>query len=128
MANARRDFHHKVAVGLVRAYDAIAIEDLRVKGLARGMLAKSVHDAGWGQFTTILASKAESAGRVLVKVNPAGTSQTCSACLGHVPKGLGVREHRCPRCGFVEDRDINAALNVQRLGRSHRGEVSSGRL
>lgn len=128
VANQRRDFHHKVAAGLVRAYDAIYIEDLNVKGLARGMLAKSVHDVGWGQFTTILASKAESAGRVLVKVNPAGTSQTCSACLGHVPKDLGVRVHRCHHCGFVEDRDINAALNVQRLGRSLRGEVSSGHL
>lgn len=126
VANARRDFHHKVAVGLARTYDAIAIEDLNVKSLARGMLAGAVHDVGWGQFTTILASKAESAGRVLVKVNPAGTSQTCSACLGHVPKDLGVRVHRCPHCGFAEDRDINAALNIQRLGRSHRGEVSSG--
>lgn len=128
VANARKDFHHKVAVGFVRTYDAIAIEDLNVKGLARGMLAGAVHGAGWGQFTTILASKAECAGRVLVKVNPAGTSQTCSACLGHVPKDLGMRTHRCHHCGFVEDRDINAALNIQRLGRSRRGEVSCGRL
>jgi len=125
VANARRDFHHKLALGLVRAYDSIAIEDLNVKGLAGSMLAKSVHDAGWAQFTQTLADKAECAGRDLVRVNPAGTSQTCSACLAHVPKDLSVRIHRCV-CGLVLDRDVNAALNIQRLGRSLRRGAGNG--
>lgn len=117
--NARRDFHHKTARSLVRVYDSIAIEDLNVKGLARGMLARSVSDVGWAQFTKILAAKAEEAGRELIVVNPAGTSQQCSACGAMVHKNLSVRVHRCP-CGYVADRDENAARNVHRLGQSRR--------
>ncbi len=59
----RRDFHRKVASGLVVQFDTIKVENLNIKGLAAGMLAKHVHDAGWGQFSEILAGKAESAGR-----------------------------------------------------------------
>jgi putative transposase len=88
VANQRRDFHHKSALALVREYGLIAVEDLNVKGLAGSMLAKSVHDAGWSQFVSILSDKAECAGRTLVKVNPAGTTQRCSACGEHVPKTL----------------------------------------
>jgi putative transposase len=122
--NVRSDFHHKTALDIVRRYDRIGIEDLNVKGLAGGMLAKQVHDAGWAQFTTILAAKAECAGRELVKVNPRGTSQECSECHAEVRKSLSVRVHRCPHCGFTTDRDHNASCNVeQRLGRSRRGGV-----
>jgi putative transposase len=78
--------------------------------------AKSVHDAGWSQFVSILSRKAEEAGRTLVKVNPAGTTQRCSACGEHVPKTLAQRVHDCPACGLVVGRDLNAALNVLRLG------------
>lgn len=80
-------------------------------------------DAGWGQFTAILVSKAESAGRELVKVNPAGTSQACSACGAVVPKTLAQRTHRCPGCGYTASRDMNAAINVllKGLGPSPRG-------
>jgi len=119
--NARKDFHHKTARDLVRRYDRIAIEDLHVRGLAGGMLARPVHDAAWAQFTTILAAKAEEAGRDLVKVDPRGTSQTCSACGVEVRKALSVRIHRCPHCGYVADRDHNAARNIHRLGHSRRG-------
>lgn len=124
--NARNDFHHKVALDLVRRYDRIAIEDLNVKGLAGGMLARQVADAGWAQFARILASKAESAGRELVRVDPRGTSQLCSACGAEVPKDLSVRVHRCPHCGYTADRDINAARNVQRRGHRRRGGVADG--
>lgn len=116
----RRDFHHKTALSLVRAYDMIAIEDLNVKGLAGGMLAKSFADVGLGDFTTILVNKAECAGREVVKVNPAGTSQRCSVCDTVVKKDISVRVHHCPACGFQEDRDVNAALNILRLGRDLR--------
>lgn len=118
VARVRRDFHRKTAIALVRKYDTIAVEDLNVRGLARGMLAKSVHDVGWGQFVAILAEEAEKATRVLVAVNPRGTSQACSDC-GAVPdirKGLGDRLHACPACGYTAHRDYNSARNILALG------------
>lgn len=114
---ARRDFHFKTALKLVERYDVIAVEDLNVRGLARGMLATSVNDAAWGRFFEILCFKAESAGRTFVAVNPSGTSQVCSGC-GCEPrerKTLSVRVHRCAECGLVLDRDTNAARNVLHL-------------
>jgi putative transposase len=120
IANQRRDFHHLVARGLVDVFGKIACEDLNIRGLASSMLAKSVHDAGWSQFLSILSSKAECAGRTLVRVNPAGTTQRCSQCGEHVPKTLSQRWHHCPACGLSLGRDPNAARNVllegQRLG------------
>lgn len=110
----RHDFHFKTALDLVRRYDFIAVEDLNIAGLARMRLAKSVHDAGWGQFLHALRTKAESAGRTIVAVNPRGTSQECSGC-GHTPekrKTLSVRTHECVECGLVLDRDVNAAINI----------------
>jgi putative transposase len=118
VANVRKDFHHKTARALVERADRIYVEDLNIKGLAGGMLAKSVHDAGWGQFISILASKAECAGREFLKVDPRGTSQVCSECGAEVRKDLSVRVHDCPHCGYVADRDVNAARNV--LGRGLR--------
>lgn len=112
VANVRRDFHHKTARAIVQKYDRIAVEDLNVKGLAASRLAGPVHDAGWGQFVTILSAKAEEAGRPLVRVDPNGTSQECSGCGEVVRKDLSVRVHRCPRCGLALDRDVNAARNI----------------
>ena len=84
------------------------------------MLAKSVHDAGWSQFLAILVVKVEETGRILVAVNPAGTTQRCSHCGERVPKPLSQRWHRCPACGLSLGRDPNAARNMlleaQRLG------------
>src|SRR5712692_2118095 len=111
VANQRRDFHHKSAHTLVREYGLIAVEDLNIKGLAGSILAKSVHDAGWSQFISILSDKAAEAGRTFVKVNPAGTTQDCSACGKHVPKTLSERWHSCA-CGLSMGRDLNAARNV----------------
>jgi putative transposase len=120
VANQRRDFHHKVARNLVEHYGCLAVEDLNIQGLAGSMLAKSVHDAGWSQFLAILAVKAEEAGRTMIRVNPAGTTQRCSQCGEVVPKTLSVRWHTCPACGLSLGRDPNAARNVllaaQRLG------------
>jgi len=112
--NQRADFHHKESRKLVNEYGVIAVEDLNVKGLAGGMLAKSVHDAGWNSFINMLAYKAESAGRELVKVNPRGTSQTC-LCGARVPKTLKDRWHDCPACGLSAGRDhVSAQLILQR--------------
>lgn len=109
---ARKDFHHKAALSLVRKYDLIAVEKLNVKELVRGMLSRAVSDAAWGAFLTVLTAKAESAGRQVIAVDPRGTSQQCSACNEVVLKDLGVREHRCTHCGLVLDRDVNAARNI----------------
>ena len=97
--NQRAHFHHEVSRWIVNRYGLIAIEDLNVKGLAAGMLAKSVRDAGWSSFFSMLSYKAEYAGRELVKVDPRGTSQTC-VCGTRVPKGLSDRWHKCPACGL----------------------------
>jgi len=114
IARQRADFHHKAALKFVREFDAIAVEDLNVKGMVRNHhLAKSISDAGWSQFIVILTSKAESAGRVVIKVNPAYTSQDCSQCGHRVRKTLATREHRCVNCGFVAHRDHNSALAVK---------------
>lgn len=115
--NQRTDFHHKVARALVNTYSIIAVEDLHIKGLASGMLAKSVNDAGWGGFIAKLTYKAEEAGRLLVKVNPRGTSQTC-LCGAEVPKTLSQRWHVCTSCGLFAARDHVSAQLILRLGLS----------
>jgi putative transposase len=112
----RRDFLHNVSRRLVDANGLIAVEDLNFKGLASGMLAKSVHDAAWATFIFYLTYKAESAGRVLVKVDPRGTSQTCT-CGAGVRKTLKEREHLCLSCGLVADRDhVSAQIILARAG------------
>lgn len=111
-ARVRTTFHHQIAARLVRENAVIAIEDLNIHGLGRGILSRDVHDAGWGKFTEILISKAESAGRSVIKVDPRNTSQSCSGCGVIVRKTLAVRTHDCSECGLVLDRDVNAARNV----------------
>lgn len=101
----RKDFQYKIANGLTRCYGLIAVEDLNIKGLVRTRLAKSIFDAAWGQFITILSAVAVKCGVRVVKVNPHGTSQDCSRCGTKVPKTLSVRTHECPKCGLVMDRE-----------------------
>ncbi|MEU9364472.1 RNA-guided endonuclease TnpB family protein [Streptomyces avermitilis] len=115
VADARREFHHQLSTRLIRENQAIAVEDLAVKGLARTRLAKSVHDAGWSQFVGMLEYKAKRYGRTFVKTGRfEPTSQVCSTCGHHDgPKPLAVREWTCTACGSVHDRDHNAAKNVK---------------
>lgn len=114
----RRDFHHKESRKIVDNNGLIAVEDLNVKGLASGMLAKSVNDAGWSNFLFMLAYKAESARRVFVKVDPRGTSQTC-LCGAEVRKTLAIRIHECKACGLVADRDhVSAQLILAKVSPS----------
>jgi putative transposase len=114
VANQRKDFQHKLSHWLVQQYGTIAVEQLNIKGLAGGMLAKSVHDAGWSGFLQMLAYKAESAGRKFIPVRAAGTSQTC-VCGASVPKRLSDREHVCTACGLIADRDhVSAQVILQR--------------
>jgi putative transposase len=121
----RTDFHHKVALRLVRENDTISHEDLQTANLLKNHhLAKSISDAGWSQFLSILSHKAACAGRRVVAVPPAYTSQTCSGCGVIVHKGLSVRWHTCSDCGTSLHRDHNAAKNIQRAGLALRGGVA----
>ncbi|MFD9590744.1 RNA-guided endonuclease InsQ/TnpB family protein [Streptomyces sp. NPDC059980] len=115
VADARREFHHQLSTQLISENQGIAVEDLSVAGLARTRLAKSVHDAGWASFISMLEYKAQRYGRTLVKIGRfTPTSQTCSTCgVKDGPKPLNVREWTCAACGTVHDRDHNAALNVK---------------
>ena len=117
--NRRSDFQHKLANRLINEYDRIVIEDLSIKGLAKGFLAKQVSDAAWGAFIQKLEDKAERADRIVVKVNPSGTSQTC-LCGNRVEKKLFQRWHDCPSCGYSERRDVvSAKVILQRAGSAH---------
>ena len=119
VADKRKDFHFKAANNLLKEYDIIAVEDLNIKGLAKSRLAKSVNDAGWGNFLSILTNKAENAGLLVIPVKASGTSQDCSSCGVKVPKKLHERWHDCPHCGCSLDRDHNAAINIKNRAVGH---------
>jgi putative transposase len=117
---ARADFHHKTALALVRQYDTIYHEALQTANMLKNHhLAKSIADARWSAFLAILSFKAAYAGKAVVAVPPAFTSQACSGCGVLVHKGLSVRWHSCPACGTSLHRDHNAALNILRRGQEH---------
>jgi putative transposase len=120
VAGTRRDWQHKLSTAIIRENQAVYVEDLSVKGLARTRLAKSVHDAGWAQFTTMLEYKAARYGRIFAKVDRwLPTSQTCSVCFViDGPKPLNVREWTCGACQTTHDRDVNAARIVLAAGRA----------
>ena len=143
MARQRRDFAHKTALELVRNNDFIAVEALLIPnmvrkatpkpdpdlpghflpngGSAKSALTNSILDAGWGGFLDILQAKAESAGRVIVKVNPANTSRTCASC-GYIdPENRHGKAFKCLTCGHADDADFNAAENILRAGLALRG-------
>jgi putative transposase len=139
VANQRKDFLHKQARILVDTYDTLVFEDLSPSNLSRrpkrrldeetgqylpngasakSGLNKSIQDAGWTMFQQLCACKAAEAGRQVLFVNPHKTSQICSACGEEGPhKDLSERVHICIHCGVVLDRDLNAALNILKLGR-----------
>ncbi|MGW4957921.1 RNA-guided endonuclease InsQ/TnpB family protein [Nonomuraea sp. NPDC004186] len=127
VADARRDFHHQTSTQLIRENQAIYVEDLAVKGLARTRLAKSVHDAGWSAFVSMLEYKAKLYGRQFAKVGRFfPSSKLCSAC-GALAETmpLNVRKWSCP-CGAVHDRDVNAAINILAAGRAERQNACGG--
>jgi putative transposase len=115
--NQRNDFQHKLSRDLINEYGTIFVEDLNVRGLSRGMLSKSVHDAGWAMFFQKLSYKAESAGRQFLTVNARGTSQRCPCGEANI-KLLKDREHVCVYCGLVTTRDHASAMEILRLGLS----------
>jgi len=137
----RTDFHHKTALALVRQFDTIYHEAIQPTNLSRRAapvpdgnggylpngasrkagLNKSVQDAGWGHFLSILTFKAACAGKRVEAVNPAFTTQDCSGCGERIQKSLSVRTHVCTNCGLVLDRDVNAARTIQWRGQRLRG-------
>src|SRR5260221_7921835 len=122
---ARRDFHHKTALALVRAYDTIYHAAWPTANLLKNHhLATSIADAGWSAFLSILSFKAVCAGRSVVAVPPADTSQIGSGCGVLVAKGVSIRWHTCPDCGASLHRDHHAALNIERAGLALRGAVA----
>jgi putative transposase len=122
----RRDFHFKTAKRYTDAYSTIVVEDLNLRGLARSKLAKSILDAAWGAFLDILTYKAVSAGGQVIRINPRYTTQKCFKCGELVQKSLSVRTHICPSCGYIADRDVNAAQNILQAGAPPSGTVADG--
>ena len=111
--NRRHDFVHQFARRLVNQYGLIAVEKLNVKGMIQNhCLAKSISDASWSMFRTVLSQKAESAARIIAEIDPAYTSQDCHQCGYRAKKKLSERWHLCPLCGASLDRDTNAAINI----------------
>jgi putative transposase len=122
IARQRRDFHYKTAKQYTEHYQIIAVEKLSILNMVQNhSLAKSIMDASWGAFLDILSEKAERAGHTVVRVNPRFTSQKCHQCGEMVQKSLSVRTHICPFCGYIADRDVNAAQNILKLARPGHG-------
>ena len=113
ITNQRRDFLHKTANQYIQTYSTIKVESLKIRNMVSNRhFSKSISDASWGTFFELLSCKAGEAGRTVLRVNPKDTSQLCSGCGERVPKELSERTHRCPHCGLVANRDLNAALNI----------------
>ncbi len=139
MANQRKDFHHKQARALVGRYDLLVVEDLRIANMlrrakpvpdpdkpgqylangarAKSGLSRSISDAGWGRFVSILRAKAEEAGRIWIEVDPGHTSDRCENC-GHAAPENRVTQaaFECQRCSHRAQADEHAARNLLRAG------------
>jgi len=117
VTNQRENFAQQLSREWINRYGIIAFEDLNITKMVHNHnLAKSILDAAWNKLVQYTSYKAEDAGRKVVLVNPANTSQICSSCGQIVKKDLSIRVHNCPYCGLSIDRDLNAALNIARLG------------
>lgn len=117
VANQRRDYAYKTARSIVNRYERIYVEDLKIQNM-RGnrCMSKSIADVGWGLLRNALTYMVRLSEGVTAFVDPRGTSQACSGCGVRVGKGLCERMHRCPVCGLMLDRDVNAARNVLKRG------------
>ncbi|TYL36154.1 transposase [Natronococcus pandeyae] len=111
------DFQHKLTTWLVRAYDAVFVEDLDVAGMLQSEgNARNKQDAAWRSLIGMLEYKGDLYGTYVEQVHPRGTTKECAECGVETNKPLWVREHSCPSCGFEADRDANASYNVLARG------------
>jgi putative transposase len=116
VSRQRKEYCKRVAYSVIQSNDLVAYEDLNVQGLVRNRhLAKSISDAGWSTFRQWLEYFGFKYGKATIAVIPHNTSQNCSHCGKKVKKSLSTRTHVCPHCGFVGDRDVNAAINILKL-------------
>lgn len=149
VTNQRQNTAHQLSRRLVNNYDFIAIEDLNIRNMARSheprpdesnpgaylangaarkrVLNRSIYNAGWGTFVSMIVYKAECAGRTVVSVNPHHSSQRCAMC-SHTEDSNRVNQavFRCQRCGHEDHADLNAARNILRAGRAQRISVRAG--
>lgn len=135
----RTNFVHQESRKLINKYQLIILEDLNInkmktkdpvnnpEGLKFKSLRRSIADVAWNEFSSLLSYKAEEAGRVVLFVNPAYTSQDCSTCGNRdkEKKSLSTRTHKCKQCGLVLDRDLNASLNILRIGLDSLGKENA---
>ena len=118
--NQRQDFLHKLSRYYINNYDVICVEDLDIRDIVENgnrTLNRHIHDSAWSKFISLLAFKAERAGRRVVRVKPTNTSKRCAKC-GFVVSNLTLKGRLfvCPKCGWEADRDYNASLNVLDVG------------
>jgi putative transposase len=125
ISRQREEHACRMARCVIQSHDLVAYEDLRIKNLVKNhCLAKSINDTGWYQFRKWIEHFGVKFGKITIAVNPAYTSQECSNCGALVKKSLSMRTHVC-KCGFVLDRDWNAAINILKLALSTTGHVGT---
>ena len=113
VSRQREEYVKRVAYCVIQSNDLVAYEDLNVKGMVKNRkLSKSISDAGWSKFRMWRSYLGHKYGKITVAVPPHNTSQDCSNCGQKVKKSLSTRTHVCPNCGYVADRDTNAAINI----------------
>ena len=119
IANQRKNFCHTLSAAIAKQYDAVYVEDLNLRNLARSLkLGKSTNDNGFGMFRVMLQYKLEAQGKTLAKVDKwYPSSKTCHVC-GFVKKDLTLADRvwTCGSCGTVHNRDHNAAINIRHAG------------
>ncbi len=126
VSRQRKEYCKRVAYSVIQSNDLVAYEDLNVKGLVKNRrLAKSISDAGWSTLRQWFEYFGFKYGKITIAVPPHNTSQNCSNCSKKVNKSLSTRTHVCPHCGFVEDRDVNAAINILKLALSTAGHAGT---
>ena len=126
VSRQRKEYCKRLAYSVIQSNDLVAYEDLNVKGMVKNRhLAKSISDAGWSTFRQWLEYFGHKYGKVTVAVPPHNTSQNCSNCGQKVKKSLSTRTHVCSHCNYVEDRDVNAAINILKLGLTTVGHTGS---
>jgi putative transposase len=126
VSRQRKEYCKRVAYSVIQSNDLVAYEDLNVKNMVKNRhLAKSISDAGWSTFRQWLEYFGYKYGKIRVAVAPHNTSQNCSNCGLKVKKSLSTRTHVCPHCNYVEDRDVNASINILKLGLTTVGHTGS---